>query len=121
MSPFKDVRGSRIIFAGPSKVFTGANNVQQREANHAVSSLYSIDNLGDSVDYMDKRVVRFESICKMKTSSHMEFIKYWVSIKCSDQAMNISEQLLVTPSLVSAEMARVQANLEIDLVLQEMF
>ena len=25
LSPFKDVRGSRIIFAGPSKIFTQTN------------------------------------------------------------------------------------------------
>ena len=31
MSPFTDVGGSRIIFAGPSKVFTQANKDQQRE------------------------------------------------------------------------------------------
>ena len=43
-----------------------------------------------------------------------------ISIECSDKAMKISEQISVTPSVVSAEMARVQANLEFDLVLQEM-
>ena len=36
LSPFKDVWGSRTIFAGPSKVFTRANKDQQRELNHAV-------------------------------------------------------------------------------------
>ena len=30
LSPFKDVGGSRIIFAGLSKVFTQANKDQQR-------------------------------------------------------------------------------------------
>ena len=35
LSPFKDVWGSRIIFAGPSKVFTRANKDQQRESNQA--------------------------------------------------------------------------------------
>ena len=38
LSPFKDVWGSRMIFAGPSKVFTRANKNQQRESNHAVYS-----------------------------------------------------------------------------------
>ena len=57
---------------------------------------------------MNKRKVRFDYICKM------------ISIECSDKAMKISEQISVTPSVVSAEMARVQANLEFDLVLQEM-
>ena len=31
LSPFKDVCGSRTIFAGQSKVFTQANKDQQRE------------------------------------------------------------------------------------------
>ena len=30
VSPFKDVWGSRIIFAGPSLIFTQANRDQQR-------------------------------------------------------------------------------------------
>ena len=36
LSPFKDVQGSRIIFAGQSIVFTQPNKDQQRESNHAV-------------------------------------------------------------------------------------
>ena len=39
MSLFKDVWGSRIIFAGPSKFFTQANKDQQRETIHAVYSV----------------------------------------------------------------------------------
>ena len=31
LSPFKDVGGSRIIFASPSKVFTQADKDQKRE------------------------------------------------------------------------------------------
>ena len=120
MRPFKEVWGSRIIFAGLSKVFTPANKDQQRESKHGVFSLYSKDTLEDTIDYMDKRDVRFDSIFKMKTSSLMGSIKDRISIECSEKAMNISEQLPVTPSVVSAEMARVQANLEFDLILQEM-
>ena len=36
LSPFKDVWGSRIIFAGQNKVFTRANKEQLRDSNHAV-------------------------------------------------------------------------------------
>ena len=64
-NPFKDVRGSRIIFAGPSKVFSQANKDQQRESNHVVYSLYSRDILGDSIDYMNERDVMFDSICNL--------------------------------------------------------
>ena len=56
----------------------------------------------------------------MKTSSLMGSIKCRTRIEGSDKAANISEQLPVTPSVISAEMARVQANFKFDLVLQEM-
>ena len=72
MSPFKDVWGSRVIFAGPSKVFTRANKDQQRESNHTVYSLYNPDILGDSVDCRVGGGVRFDSCSKMKTSPLME-------------------------------------------------
>ena len=39
LSPFKIVWGSRIIFAGPSKFFTQANQDQKRETVHAVYSV----------------------------------------------------------------------------------
>ena len=65
LSPFKDVWGSRIIFAGLSKVFSQANKDQQRESNRAVNSLYSRDILGDSIDYMNERDVMFDSICNL--------------------------------------------------------
>ena len=86
LSPFKDVWGSRIIFAGLSKVFSQANKDQQRESNRAVNSLYSRDILGDSIDYMNERDVRFDYSCKMKTSSHLGSIKDRIGIKCSDKA-----------------------------------
>ena len=76
--------------------------------------------LGDSVDYINKREVRFDSICKMKTSIDIKPSKDRISIECCDKALQISEQISDTPSVVSAEMARVQANLEFDLILQEM-
>ena len=39
LSPFKDVWGSRIIFAGPSTFFIQTNKEQQRETIHAVYSV----------------------------------------------------------------------------------
>ena len=39
LSPFKDAWDSRIILAGPSKIFTQANRDQQREPDHAVYSI----------------------------------------------------------------------------------
>ena len=71
----------------------------------------------DSVDYMDKRVVRFDSKCKMNTSSHMESTKDKIRIECRDKAKKISDQLSVTLSDASAVVARMQDNLEVDLVL----
>ena len=74
LSPFKDVGGSRIIFAGPSKFFTEANKDQQRQTIHAV---YSIRK-----DYLDKSVetniiaeFRSESFSKVKISHHMSCSK----------------------------------------------
>ena len=84
------------------------------------SILFTVEILGDTIDYMDKGDVKFDSKCKIKTSSLMGSIQDRISIKFSDKAMNISEQLPLTPSVVSSEMARVQAELEFDLVLQEM-
>ena len=36
LSPFKDVWGSRIMFAGPHKVFTKINKQMSGDSNHAV-------------------------------------------------------------------------------------
>ena len=74
----------------------------------------------DSIDYMNKRDARFNSPCKMKSSSHLGSIKNRTRLEGSDKAANISEQLPVTPSNISSEMARVQANFKFYLVLQEM-
>ena len=55
----------------------------------------------------------------MKTSLLMGPSKDRFSVDCSDKA-NLSEQVSVTFSVISAEMARVQAKLEFDLEVQEM-
>ena len=69
---------------------------------------------------MNERDFRFDSTCKMKTSSHLGSIKDRIGIECRDKAKDISEQLPVTPSVIPAEMARVQVNFKFDLVLQGM-
>ena len=55
LSPFKDLWGSRNIFAGPSKIFTQANREQQRESNHAVYSHNIREQLLKLMDCMEKR------------------------------------------------------------------
>ena len=118
LSPFRDVWGSRIIFAGPSKIFTQTNRDQQRESNHAVYSLKSRVHLVKSIDCVNKRKVRFDSKLKMKTSFYSEPIKDKIRIECGDKAVEISAHHHVSLPIASAELARVQVNLEIDLVLQ---
>ena len=90
LSPFKDVWGSRNIFAGPSKIFTQANRDQQRELNHAVYSLNSREHLVKSIDCVNKREVRFDSKCKIKTSFYSAPSKDKIRIKCGDKAVEIS-------------------------------
>ena len=55
-------------------------------------------------------------IRKMITSSLMGFSKDRISVDCS---INLSEQVSITPSVASTEMARVQAKLEFDLEVQK--
>ena len=68
LSPFKDIWGSRIIFAGPNKVFTKANREQSRDSNHVV---YTCE-FGKEVERPDEelrsREIRFDSIGRIKTS-----------------------------------------------------
>ena len=48
LSPFKDVQGSRIIYAGPSKCFTRMDDDQNRELNHAIYTVSCVDIMGGS-------------------------------------------------------------------------
>ena len=111
--------GSRIIFAGPIKVFTKVNKDRQRESNHVVYSLYNPDILGDSVNCRVGGVFRFDSNSKMKTSLLMEPSKEEVGVSCSDKAIHLSKNTPVISSVVSAEPARVQAKVEIDLEIKK--
>ena len=111
--------GSRIIFAGPIKVFTKVNKDRQRESNHVVYSLYNPDILGDSIDCRVEGGVRIGSKRKMKTSPLTGPSKDKVSVGCSDKAINLPENTSVISSVVWAELARVQAKLEFDLEVQK--
>ena len=67
LSPFRDVWGSRIIFAGPSKYFTQANKDQQRET--IVHAVYSVRN-----NYLETNNIgefRSEPISKVGISHHI--------------------------------------------------
>ena len=68
LSNFKDVWGSWIIFASTSKIFTQANRDQHRGLNHAVYSHNIREDLLKLSDQMEKREIRFDSQCKIKTS-----------------------------------------------------
>ena len=73
MSRCKDVGGSRIIFAGPSKFFTQANKDQQIETIHAVYSVRK-DYLKEDVKTNNFGEFRSESISKVKISHHINCI-----------------------------------------------
>ena len=98
LSPFKDVWGSRIIFAGPSKFFTQANQGQQRETVLAVYSL-RLDCLNKSEKTNIIGEFRSESVNKVKISSKISF------------DMPRCENIIKTTNLISsgssAELAKV--------------
>ena len=68
LSLFKDVRGSRIIFAGPNKTFTKTNKEQSRDSNHAVYMADSSNSLENPDDNMQTRELRFDPIGRIRTS-----------------------------------------------------
>ena len=55
----------------------------------------------------------------MKTSPLTEHSKEEAGVSCSDKAINLSENTSVLSSVVSAEPAREQANVEFDLEVQK--
>ena len=60
LSPFKDVNGSRIIYAGPSKWFTRTDNDCIQNSNYAIYSVFGTnvgDEVGNSNDDLDCKVV----------------------------------------------------------------
>ena len=118
LSPFKDVGGSRVIFVGPSNIFTQANKDQQRESNYAVYSLHNSDILGGSVNCRVGGDDRFDSNSKMKTSAPKESSKEEVNVSCNNYVISLSKNIPVIYSVVSAELARVQAQVEFDLEIQ---
>ena len=50
------------------KIFTQANRYQQRRSNHAVYSHHIREELLNSTHHVEKRKIRFNSKCKIKTS-----------------------------------------------------
>ena len=65
LSPFKDIWGSRIIFAGPNKEFTKANKEQLWGSNHAV---YMIDQDKEGIQCLEgSKKVRFKSEGEVRT------------------------------------------------------
>ena len=71
MSPFKDVEGSRIIFAGPNKMFTQVNKDQQRDSSHSVYSVNK-DYLNTFIKTSIIGKLRSESNSRIKISHLME-------------------------------------------------
>ena len=59
LSPFKDIWGSRIIFAGSNKEFTKANKEQMGGFSHAVYMFNTESTEDDSIE--NNKEVRFES------------------------------------------------------------
>ena len=68
LSPLEDIWGSRIIFAGPNKVFTQANKEHLRDSNHAVYAFDTRESMIDNNDNLHKKEIRFDSTSKIKTS-----------------------------------------------------
>ena len=60
--------GSRIIFAGPKKVFTKTNIEQLRDFKHAVYAFEASEELNDNSEDLQTREIRFGSIGRIKTS-----------------------------------------------------
>ena len=73
LSPFKDIWGSCIIFAGPNKEFTRANKEQMRGSSHAVYMLNPEISEDQGIEKLKE--VRFESKGKVQISLYMSPIK----------------------------------------------
>ena len=63
LSPFSDVWGSRLIFAGLNKVFTKTNKEQLRDSNHAVYEFETRGELVEDGNNLQNNEIRFDSIC----------------------------------------------------------
>ena len=67
LSPFKDVWGFRIIFAGPHKVFSKINQEQSIHSNHAMYSA-GVENIQEHCDtYLEIREDRFNCDKNLET------------------------------------------------------
>ena len=68
MSLFKDEWDSRIIFAGPNKVFTKTIKEQLRDSNHSLYTFETSESLVEGGKDLQTKEIRFDSISKIKTS-----------------------------------------------------
>ena len=68
LSPFKDIWDSRIIFAGPNKVFTKTKKEQLRDSNHEMYTFEASEGLVDDWEDFQTREIRFDSIGRIKNS-----------------------------------------------------
>ena len=75
LNPFKDVWGSKIMCAGPNKVFTQAKKEQLRETNHTVYAFDTREKMIENNDNFHKKEIRFDSNGKIKTSLYSSLIK----------------------------------------------
>ena len=84
LSPFKDVWGSRIIFAGPHKVFTKINQEQLRASNLAVYSAGSDKVQQNSNNNLKTRKDRFNPIDRIRTS-------FYSTLEASDDIKEVRD------------------------------
>ena len=89
------------------------NSKENRTMLYILLTLES--TLVESIDCMNKREVRFDSKCKMKTSFYSKSIKDKIRVEGSDKAEENSTHHPNSLSIVPAGLARVQLNLKIDL------
>ena len=68
LSPFKDVDGSRIIYAGPSKCFTRMDNDQNLDSNYAIYSIFSKGIENELINTELYREYRFKPKDKVRVS-----------------------------------------------------
>ena len=98
LSPSKDVWGYRIIFAGPNKVFTQANNEKLRDSNNAVYAFDTKEKMIENNDNMHNKQIRFDSIGKIKTSLYsspiedeiMQEMGFEPGFELENQSMNLN-------------------------------
>ena len=92
LSPFKDMEGSRIIYAGPSKCFTRTDDDLNREWNHAVDTVSCTDTMEESYNTKARGggESRFEPKCKVRNSPLIDMS----CLKSDDLGLNVIDDML---------------------------